>query len=175
MKYCCRYSSCIGNLFLISDGTYLLELKINEKPTYDLVEKEDLEIFKKTKKWLDDYFKGTEPKEKIPFKMEGTDFQREVWNLLLEIPYGQVVTYGSLASKIAKKRNIPKMSSQAIGNAVHNNPIPMLVPCHRVVGKGKNLVGYALGMDLKIQLLKTEGMDLKGYYFYENKEKNVVQ
>lgn len=174
MKYYCEIFSAIGTLLLVSDGKYLLEVKINSKPEQDWMKKE-LEVFQNTKKWFHDYFRGIEPKVKIPLKMQGTDFQKEVWNLLLEIPYGKLVTYGDLAKQMAFKRNIPKMSSQAIGNVVHNNPIPIIVPCHRVVGKNKNLVGYGLGMHLKIQLLKIEGMDLKGYYFYENKVKKVVQ
>lgn len=175
MKYYFETSSSIGTLLFVSDGKYLLEVKINSKPLKDWVKKENLEVFKITKKWFDDYFRGVEPKVRISLKMQGTDFQKEVWNLLLEIPYGEVVTYKDLAQKMALKRNISKMSSQAIGNAIHNNPIPIIVPCHRVVGKNKNLVGYGFGMDLKIRLLKLEGISLKGYYFYENKKKSVVQ
>lgn len=175
MKYYCEISSAIGTLLLVSDGKFLIEVKINAKPEQDWVKKEELGVFQNTKKWFHDYFRGIEPKVKISLKMQGTDFQKEVWNLLLEIPYGEVVTYGDLAKQMAFKRNIFKMSSQAIGNAVHNNPIPIIVPCHRVVGKNKNLVGYGFGIYLKIQLLKLESFSLDGYYFYENQEKRFIK
>lgn len=175
MKYYCRYFSSTFSILLFSDDECLLELKLNADPSSDVMENQNLEVFQKTRKWLDDYFQGQKPNIKIPLKMQGTDFQKEVWNILLEIPYGQVVTYGYLANLIARKRNIPKMSSQAIGNALHQNPIPIIVPCHRVIGKNKNLVGYGLGMDLKIKMLKLEGMDLQGYYFYEDKNKKFVE
>lgn len=175
MKYYCHYSSCIGNILLISDGESLIEVKINSKPLNDWIQNENLEVFQNTKKWLDTYFEGKEPKTKLPLKLNGTSFQKEVWNLLLEIPYGELVTYGELANQMAIKRNISKMSAQAIGNAVHNNPIPIIVPCHRVVGKNQNLVGYGLGMNLKIELLELESMDLKRYYFYEDKKKQYIE
>ncbi len=171
MKYFCKYDSILGNIFLVSDGESLLELKISDGIIDNGVEKKDLEVFQKTRVWLDAYFSGKEPKTRLPLKFCGTPFQKEVLTMLLEIPYGKVLTYKDLASFIALKRNVPKMSAQAIGNAVHHNSIPIIVPCHRVVGQNKNLVGYGLGMDLKIKLLKLEKMDLKGYYFYENKKK----
>lgn len=175
MNYFCRYLSCIGEIFLISDGIFLLSLEIGKLNYLNLQENKTLEIFVKAKNWLDAYFKGEEPKDNLFFKFSGTDFQKEVWNMLLEIPYGKTITYGELAEQIALKRNMKKMSAQAIGNAVHKNPLPIFIPCHRVVGKNKNLVGYGLGMDLKIKLLEFEGICLEGYYFYNNKKKNIVK
>lgn len=173
MKYYCEYVSKIGNILLVSDGKYLIELKINNEVNKDWIKSDNLEVFQNAKKWLDDYFNKKESKINLPLKLNGTPFQQEVWKLLREIPYGSVVTYGDLAQKIALKKGISKMSSQAIGSAVHNNPIPIIVPCHRVVGVNHNLVGYGLGMDLKIELLKIESIDLKEYYFYENKKVTV--
>ena len=174
MNYYFIYPSCIGKILLISDGEFLTSLKVNESLSKDIQENNNLDVFKKTIKWLDTYFSGQEPKEKLPLKLDGTSFQKEVWNLLLEIPYGKVITYGEIANQIALKRGINKMSSQAVGNAIHNNPIPIIVPCHRVVGKNNNLVGFGLGMDLKIKLLELEGFDLKEYYYYENQKKKYV-
>lgn len=173
MEYFYKYNSPIGEIWLKSDGTWLTEISLKENSK--LMTNDKLEIFEKTTKWLDDYFEGIEPKEKLRLKPKGTPFQKEIWHLLLEIPYGRVTTYGALAEKMAKKRNKEKMSAQAIGNAVHNNPIPIIIPCHRVVGKNKNLVGYGLGMNLKIKLLKTEKTNLEGYYFYENKQKISIE
>lgn len=175
MKYFCRYDSIIGEILLISDGKYLLSLEIGKDNNMVLKENKNLPLFQKVKKWLDIYFQGKEPILDFPLKLEGTHFQKEVFDILLKIPYGKVFTYGEIAKQIAIKRNMAKMSSQAVGNALHNNPIPIIVPCHRVLGKNCNLVGYGLGMNLKIKLLKLEGISLNGYYFYENKKKNVVQ
>lgn len=175
MNYYCEYASRFGKILLVSDEEYLIELKINSEVKKEWSKKEDLKVFQNTKEWLNSYFNGKELEINLPLKLSGSPFQQEVWKLLLEIPYGEIVTYGDLAKKIALKRNIPRMSSQAIGNAVHNNPIPIIVPCHRVIGKNNNLVGYGLGMQLKIKLLKLEGMDLKKYYFYEEKTKKYVK
>lgn len=175
MKYFCRYDSIIGEILLISDGKYLLSLEIGKDNNMVLKENKNLPLFQKVKKWLDIYFQGKEPILDFPLKLEGTHFQKEVFDILLKIPYGKVFTYGEIAKQIAIKRKMAKMSSQAVGNALHNNPIPIIVPCHRVLGKNCNLVGYGLGMNLKIKLLKLEGISLNGYYFYENKKKNVVQ
>ena len=171
MEYVYKYSSPLGDIWLKSDGIWITELSLEENDKCIMHEKQ--EIFAKTIKWLDTYFKGEEPKENLPLKVTGTLFQKEVWNLLLEIPYGQLITYKELAEKIARKRKMKKMSSQAVGNAIHNNPIPIIIPCHRVVGK--NLVGYGLGMDIKIKLLKLENTNLEGYYFYETKTKIKVE
>lgn len=107
-------------------------------------------------------------------KFEGTPFQKEVWNLILKIPYKKLVTYGDIAKQIAISHGIKRMSSQAIGRAVGKNPIPILVPCHRVVGQNYNLVGYAYKMDIKIKLLRIEGLNLKNFYFYKDKKKEVL-
>ena len=175
MKYFCRYDSIIGEIILISDGKYLLSLEIGKDNNMVLKENNNLPLFQRVKKWLDIYFQGKEPIANFPLKLEGTAFQKEVWEILLKIPYGKVITYGEIANQIALKRNIPKMSSQAVGNAIHHNPIPIIVPCHRVIGCHHNLVGYGLGMKLKIKLLTLEGIELQGYYLYEKKKKNVVQ
>ena len=175
MNYYCIYPSCIGEILLISDGEFLISLKVNELPSKDMQESKKLDVFQKTIKWLDSYFSVQKTNEKLPLKLEGTSFQKEIWNLLLEIPYGKVLTYGEIANRIAIKRGINKMSSQAVGNAIHNNPIPIIVPCHRVVGKNNNLVGYGLGMELKIKLLELEGLNLKEYYYFEKQKKKYIK
>lgn len=115
MRYKCRYNSPIGEIIMVSDGKYLTNLWIEGQPgiSGDFKEK-DLEIFFKTKKWLDDYFAGKEPKIGIPIKLEGTEFRKEVWEILLKIPYGQTITYTEIAQKIAKNRKIKRMSAQAL-------------------------------------------------------------
>ena len=161
MNYICKYDSPVGEIKILSDGTFLKKLLI--KGQGDVLENikeyqynDNLEIFKNTKKWLDMYFEGKEPKIDIPIKLEGTDFRINVWNKLLEIPYGKTVTYKNIADEIAKERNIKKMSAQAVGGAVGHNPIAIIVPCHRVIGTDGSLVGYGGGINLKQKLLKIE-------------------
>lgn len=95
--------------------------------------------------------------EKIPLLPEGTDFQKQVWKLLREIPFGTTGTYGQLAGKIAAGLGKEKMSAQAVGQAVSRNPISILIPCHRVIGAAGQLTGYAGGLDKKVWLLRHEG------------------
>lgn len=86
----------------------------------------------------------------------GSDFAKAVWQILCEIPYGKVTTYGDIASQIAKTRNQRNMSAQAVGGAVGHNPISIIIPCHRVIGKNGSLIGYAGGIEKKLKLLKLE-------------------
>lgn len=83
-----------------------------------------------------------------------------MWDILLTIPYGSVMTYGEIAKILAKQRGVAKMSAQAVGGAVGHNPISIIVPCHRVIGTNGNLTGYAAGIDKKISLFKIEKTDM---------------
>ena len=87
-----------------------------------------------------------------------------MWELLLQIPYGRTVTYGELARRLAAKQGLVHMSAQAVGGAVGHNPISILIPCHRVVGSGGSLTGYAGGIDKKVRLLELEGTDMAGLF-----------
>jgi methylated-DNA-[protein]-cysteine S-methyltransferase len=103
--------------------------------------------------WLQDYFAGIDPQMDIPLSPKGTPFQHNVWKLLLQIPYGESLTYGAIAKHFG-----PRMSAQAVGQAVGKNPICLLIPCHRVLGTGGKLTGYAAGTDVKRFLLELEGI-----------------
>ena len=83
-----------------------------------------------------------------------------VWKILCEIPYGQVITYGDIAKKIAQRKGLARMSAQAVGGAVGHNPISLIIPCHRVVGTNGSLTGYSGGLDMKIKLLEFEGVNM---------------
>lgn len=85
-----------------------------------------------------------------------------MWELLCEIPYGELTTYGQIARDAAKRLHRESMSAQAVGGAVGHNPISIIIPCHRVVGTGGSLTGYAGGIDKKIWLLKHEGVKMDG-------------
>lgn len=161
MEYARNYKSPLGELILVSDGKNLTELWIKEKHQYDksliqkLNETENLKIFNETEHWLDDYFNNKKPNPKaLKMKLKGSDFDKKVWAELLKIPYGETVAYGDIAKVISNK-----MSAQAVGGAVGRNPISIIVPCHRVIGKTKKLTGYGGGIENKIKLLKHEGYE----------------
>lgn len=142
------YQSPIGMLSLVSDGKSLTALDFGEPK--EIPNHQDLPIFKETRHWLDLYFSGKKPNFMPPLNPQGTPFQQIVWQELLKIPYGETTTYGSIA------KHINCRSAQAVGQAVHNNPIAILIPCHRVIGADGSLTGYASGLDIKLQLLKLE-------------------
>lgn len=96
-----------------------------------------------------------------PIKQQGTPFQKEVWQELLKIDYGETVTYGDIAKRVAERRGIKKMSAQAVGQSLSKNPIIIMVPCHRVIGNNGKLTGYAGGVEKKHFLLKLEKRLLK--------------
>ncbi len=102
---------------------------------------------------LDDYFSGKRREFELAFNPEGTEFQRRVWDALLRIPYGQTRTYGELAAELGDIKAV-----RAVGMANGANPIAILVPCHRVIGAGGKLVGYAAGVERKRWLLELEGV-----------------
>lgn len=118
-------------------------------------------ILNQAKQWLERYFRGERPPiRELNLAPEGSEFRREVWKILCEIPYGQVMTYGEISGKIAESRGLNRMSAQAVGGAVGHNPISIIIPCHRVVGTNGSLTGYAGGLQRKIKLLKLEGVDM---------------
>lgn len=153
------------SIILVSDGEYLTNLFIDSQGDSFLRENEikyrNLEVFDKAKEWLNDYFSGIVPKGKVPISVRGSSFRQLVWKELLGIPYGKVKTYGEIAKSVAKKLGKEKMSAQAVGNAIHNNPVSIIIPCHRVIGKSGDLVGYAGGVYIKKKLLEIEGVKVK--------------
>lgn len=106
---------------------------------------------KEIKKELMEYFEGKRKVFEIPLEVEGTEFQKKVWTEMAKIPFGERMSYGELA----EKSGCPK-GARAVGLACNKNKIPIIIPCHRVVGKNGNLTGFAGGLDIKAQLLKLE-------------------
>lgn len=156
--YTTTYVSPIGNIILGSDGEALVGLWLEGQKYFlgnykEAETKDGLPVFTETRCWLDGYFKGRNPEITMPLAPEGTEFQKKVWKELEGIPYGKTVTYGDIAKKLGIK------SGQAVGGAVGRNPISIIIPCHRVVGKNKTLTGYAGGIDKKLLLLKLENSD----------------
>ena len=151
----------LGEVRLRSDGESLTGLwfvgQVNDvKDNRDIEIKDDLPIFKQVETWLESYFSGEETPITIPLQPKGTIFQERVWKILKEIPYGETMTYGDIAQRIAKEKGVATYSAQAVGQAVGKNPISILIPCHRVLGKNGALTGYAGGVHRKEELLRIE-------------------
>jgi methylated-DNA-[protein]-cysteine S-methyltransferase len=167
MPYTSLYSSPVGEILLSSDGQSLTGLWFLGQKYFALnlgeqIENNNLPVLLQTKKWLDRYFEGKNPSAKeISLKILRSDFSRLVCSLLTKIPYGRLTNYGALAQTIASSQNRNLVSSQAVGQAVGHNPISIIIPCHRVVGKDGNLRGYAASLDTKEKLLALEGIDLE--------------
>jgi len=109
-----------------------------------------------THEWLDRYFSHRCPDFLPPLHLTGTPFQLRVWQALLRIPYGKTATYGAVAHYLATSTDKAATSARAVGGAIGRNPVSLIVPCHRVVGTGGRLTGYAGGLPLKAALLEWE-------------------
>ncbi len=164
-----RYQSMLGEILMAADDIGLTGLWFEGQKYFARTlgpecEEKELPVFEAAKRWLDQYFAGREPDVVLPLHLNGSDFQKEVWEILCRIPYGQTMTYGEIAKQMAAKRGLPHMSAQAVGGAVGHNPISVIVPCHRVVGTNGSLTGYAGGIEKKIALLKLEKVNLDAYF-----------
>lgn len=162
-------SSPVGDLVLVSDGEFLTGLFIAGQKYFmdgcskELYENNDLEVFHIVEEWLKSYFAGANLSIKsLPLKPAGTNFRQIVWQELLNIPYGDTITYKELGKKVAVRLGKSSMSSQAIGGAVGHNPISIIIPCHRVIGTNGSLTGYAGGLDKKEYLLALEKANIHG-------------
>jgi methylated-DNA-[protein]-cysteine S-methyltransferase len=171
MYYSTTYPSPVGLITLACNGDNLVGLWIEGQKYYGntlpeaMVEKNNMPVFTAAKKWLHNYFAGKKPDiSELPLSPIGGDFRQSVWNILREIPYGEVITYGNIAKKMAVKLNKKSMSSQAVGGAVGHNPISIIIPCHRVVGSTGSLTGYAGGIGIKVKLLELEGVDMSSLF-----------
>lgn len=167
MMYCTRYSSPVGAIMVASDGESVVGLWLEGQKYFaatvreEMTEQPDLPVLVAARRWLDGYFRGERPAiADLPLAPKGGAFRRAVWDILCEIPYGEVVTYGAIAKKMAAGTNKESMSAQAVGGAVGHNPISIVIPCHRVVGSNGSLTGYAGGIGNKISLLEHEGVDM---------------
>lgn len=169
MIYICSYSSPLGEMTLAADDRTLTGLWFAGQKYYANTLKGDCDydhaesqlltshpVLHRTADWLDIYFSGRKPDFTPPVSLTGSSFQLEVWEILKGIPYGQTMTYGEIAARIARQRGLAAMSARAVGGAVGRNPVSIIVPCHRVVGADGSLTGYAGGIDRKRELLNLE-------------------
>lgn len=168
MIYTMRYHSPIGWLLLAEKNAALVGVWMEGQKYFlgtlrDEMREDNISpVLSQAKEWFDRYFAGEKPAiGNLPLAPIGSDFRKEVWKILCEIPYGEVATYGEISQKLAARRGFEKMSAQAVGGAVGHNPLSIIVPCHRVVGTNGSLTGYAGGLQKKIKLLTHEGVDME--------------
>lgn len=160
-EYITDYESKIGKIQIAATeeavtGLWFYGQKYFASTLEQEYEKKNILIFDEIKEWLDRYFSGENLQVTFPVALKGSDFRQSVWRILREIPYGETMTYGEIAKKIAGERGQSGMSAQAVGGAVGHNPISIIIPCHRVVGAGGSLTGYAGGIEKKKWLLALE-------------------
>lgn len=145
------YETLEGKLAIFDDGvgiTAICQYKGSPLDSYNYAE---TELTKQAAKELNDYLEGKRKSFTVPLSLKGTDFQKSVWQKLTEIPYGETKSYKEIAESVGS----PK-AFRAVGMCNNKNPIPFIIPCHRVVGTNGSLTGYALGLDMKERLLQLE-------------------
>lgn len=148
MFYSCKYQFENISLYLVATETHLINIQFTQ-PQKALLQ--TTELLSMATIQLDEYFQGKRTTFSLPFKLTGTPFQLAVWKELQNIPYGQTTSYKEIAQKINK----PK-ACRAVGMANNKNPLPIIIPCHRVIGSNEKLIGYAGGLKLKNYLLELE-------------------
>ena len=172
MLYKKIYKSLVGDILIVFNeeallGLYLYSQKEFAEKLKDteiiLIDeevlsayKEDHKILKLTETWLEKYFSGEDPGFIPPIKVYGSKFRKDVWDILLKIPYGETRTYKEVGEALIASGKYERVSNQAVGGAVGHNPISLIIPCHRVIGSDGSLRGYAGGVDVKRRLLELE-------------------
>ena len=173
MDYIHHYTSPLGRIILASDGEALTGLWFDGQKYFAATLQDNqrlhkeklLPVFEEADRWLDIYFNGKVPNFTPRLHLrKASSFRKAVWEILLTIPYGQTMTYGEIASLIIRQTGITRMSAQAVGGAVGHNPIALIIPCHRVVGKDGSLTGYAGSIDKKLKLLTLEHVDMTHFF-----------
>ena len=153
MKNMIYYKSPIGNLTIMEEENAIIKLCFKEQEITNIKDIQEFEtpLLKKAKKQLEEYFEGKRKKFDLALRLNGTSFQNKVWKALLNIPYAKTCSYKDIAKNIGNEN-----ASRAVGNANNKNPLPIFIPCHRVIGSNGKLIGYAGGLDIKIKLLELE-------------------
>lgn len=154
MKQYCYYQSPFGKLLLIGNDGILEELHFPDAAEQELIAEDcqyDETVFNEVLRQLAEYFAGNRQVFDLKIVPKGTPFQKRVWQELQKIPFGRTASYGEIAERVGNAK-----ACRAVGMANNKNPIPIIVPCHRVIGKNGSLVGFGGGLDLKKQLLNLE-------------------
>lgn len=150
MKKIFYYDTKIGKIAIAEEDGQITNICFKNRPT-PKAQIEETELIKKCAKQLRDYFEGKCREFDLPLNPQGTEFMKKVWGALRQIPYGQTRSYKDIAEVIGHK-----LAYRAVGMANNKNPIPIIIPCHRVIGTNKKLVGFAAGLEVKEYLLKVE-------------------
>lgn len=148
------YETEIGIIGIRENNKAITDIFFSKVDTNDNIEETDL--IKECFKQLKEYFEGNRREFDLPLETRGTEFQKKVWDELLKIPYGETKSYKDIAIAIGNKK-----ACRAIGMANNKNHIPIIIPCHRVIGSNGKLVGYAGGLNVKEKLLNIENLDVK--------------
>lgn len=152
MEYWNTYETKIGMLIIVENENRISRIEtVKTNKEYPKGEKAETTLIKEAYKQISEYLEGKRKEFTLPLLIKETKFQEKVWNALLQIPYGETRTYGEIAKQIGNEK-----ASRAVGGANHNNKVMIVVPCHRVIGNNKKLVGYAGGLEIKEKLLKLE-------------------
>ena len=163
MKYIKYVKTKLGKICVVEENRKIIKVIIDnennenskdkeiDKKVYEKYQEKDTKLLLKAKKELEEYFAGKRKEFDLPLEQEGTEFQKKVWEALERIPYGETRTYKDVAKMVGNEK-----ASRAIGMANNKNSIPIIIPCHRVIGSNGKLVGYALGLDMKKYLLDLE-------------------
>ena len=149
------YETNIGNVGIEEKKGSICAICFNDEGEEKGSHDDEKDILKEAYIKIDKYLKGDIKKFTLPLVLEGTPFMKEVWEVLQEIPYGETLTYKEVAEKVGR----PK-AARAVGMACNKNPIPILIPCHRVIGSSGKLTGYRGGMGIKRKLLNLESKNL---------------
>ena len=151
MKNLYLYKTEIGKITIVEEDNKIINVYFDSEDTPKDINICETNILKEAGRQLQEYFSGVRTKFELPLNPKGTDFMKDVWSALEKIPYGETKTYGEIAKIIGKDK-----AYRAVGLANNRNPIPIFIPCHRVIGANGKLVGYAGGLDIKKQLLELE-------------------
>lgn len=155
MKYIWYYKTSIGKIAIAEEDGAVSHILFQGDMSLENYEKKETKTIKEAAKQLKAYFEGKLKKFDVPLLLQGTAFQKECWQALMEIPYGQTCTYKDIAVKIGNPKAV-----RAVGMSNNRNKIPIIIPCHRVIGSNGKLVGFAGGLDTKQQLLDLEAKNV---------------
>lgn len=158
MKYGEVIKTEIGEMTILCDEKALLSIDFGRARPQDVIWKRT-GLIEKTEKQVNEYLAGNRKVFDLPVRLQGTEFQKKVWNVLQTIPYGETRSYQEIAVLV----NNPK-ACRAVGMANNRNPLPIIIPCHRIIGAGGSLVGYGGGLDIKKKLLELEYQEGAGKY-----------
>ena len=151
MRYYIKYISPVADLYLVEERGQLVEISFYQPEHREEMKEKRTELLEEVERQLQEYFAGRLQHFDLPLHPQGTEFQKKVWKALMSIPYGETRSYGEIAKQIGNEKAV-----RAVGGANHVNPISIVIPCHRVIGKNGSLTGYGGGLEIKETLLTLE-------------------